>query len=88
MLQAVARVAAKEGVSLWVPVSMAQYSVYEALACTLMPPGTTCCTTDAHITAVLNDKVTFTAFAKQHQLSVPDCFSITSKAQLLEYNRQ
>jgi len=52
-LQTVAWVAAKEGVSLWVPVSMAQYSVYEALACSLMPPNTTCCTTDPHMTVCL-----------------------------------
>ena len=49
-MQTVAKIAAKERVGLWVPVSMAQYSVYEALACSLMPPNTTCCTTDPHMT--------------------------------------
>lgn len=78
----------KEKVNLWVPVSMAQYSIYEALACQLMPRNTICCTTDAHMTAVLNDKVSFTAFAQQHDLAVPEVFPITSKEQLLEYNRR
>ena len=73
-------------VNLWVPVSMAQYSIYEALACKLMPPNTMCCTTDARLTAVLNDKVSFTAFAQQHGLAVPEVFPVTSKEQLLEYN--
>lgn len=87
-LKAVRDVAHREAVNLFVPVSMAQYSVYEALACKLMPPNTICCTTDAHMTAVLNDKVSFTAFAQQHGLAVPEIFSITSKEQLLEYNRR
>ena len=78
--------AQQEAVNLFVPVSMAQYSVYEALACKLMPANTICSTTDAHLTAVLNDKVMFTAFAQQHGLAVPEIFPVTSKDQLLDYN--
>ena len=74
--------------NLFVPVSMAQYSVYEALACKLMPPNTVCCTTDARMTAILNDKLMFTAFAQQHGLAVPQIFAITSKQQLLNYNQR
>lgn len=85
-LQTIRKVAHREAVNLFVPVSMAQYSVYEALASKLMPANTICCTTDAHLTAVLNDKVTFTAFAQQHGLAVPEIFPVTSKEQLLEYN--
>lgn len=87
-LQTIRAVAAKERVSLWFPVSMAQYSVYEALACYLMPPDTICCTTDAHLTALLNDKVKFTDYAKQLGLAVPEAFPVTSKEQLREYNRR
>ena len=34
-----ARIGAREGVDLFVPVSIAQYSVYEALAAELLPSG-------------------------------------------------
>lgn len=43
-MQAMARVGARENVALFVPVSIAQYSVYEALAAKLMPPGCHNCT--------------------------------------------
>jgi len=39
LAQAISSVAAKERVGLWAPVSIAQYSVYEALAAELMPSG-------------------------------------------------
>ena len=65
---------------------MAQYSVYEALAAHLMPRHTVCCTTSARMNALLNDKVKFTGLAKQHGLSVPEAFPITSKQQLRDYN--
>ena len=86
--QAISKIAAKEGISLWVPVSMAQYSVYEALAAHLMPRNTVCCTTSAHMNALLNDKVKFTRLAKQHGLSVPEAFPVTSKQQLRDYNNR
>jgi hypothetical protein len=45
--QAMARIGAREHASLFVPVSIAQYSVYEALAAELMPPGCHNCTLSA-----------------------------------------
>ena len=83
-----ARIAKQEQVDMFFPVSMAQYSVYESLAACLMPKGTICCTTDPHWTALLNDKVVFTKYAKGLGLAVPDTYSITSKEQLLEYNKK
>ena len=46
-VQAMARIGAREHASLFVPVSIAQYSVYEALAAELMPPGCHNCTLSA-----------------------------------------
>lgn len=87
-LQAIQEIAAKEKITMFFPVSMAQYSVYESLAATLLPPHTICCTTDPHWTALLNDKVVFTKYASSIGLDVPATFSITSKEQLVEYNRK
>lgn len=42
-----ARIGARENVSLFVPVSIAQYSIYEALAAELLPPGCHNCTLTA-----------------------------------------
>lgn len=39
LLQAMAKIGAREKVALFVPVSIAQYSVYEALAAELLPRG-------------------------------------------------
>ena len=84
--QAISAVAAKERVGLWAPVSIAQYSVYEALAAELMPSGCLSMSLDAPTVAVLNDKNKFSQWAAAKGLRVPKCFSVTSKAQLLEYN--
>jgi hypothetical protein len=46
-MKAMARIGAREHVALFVPVSIAQYSVYEALAGELMPPGCHNCTLNA-----------------------------------------
>lgn len=81
-------IAKKERVDMFFPVSMAQYSVYESLAACLMPKSTIACTTNPYWTALLNDKVVFTKYAKSIGMAVPDTFSITSKYQLLEYNRK
>ena len=86
--QAIQKIAAEENINMFFPVSMAQYSVYESLAATLLPPHTICCTTDPHWTALLNDKTVFTKFAESIGLAVPATFAITSKEQLLEYNRK
>ena len=87
-MQAIRKIAADENAKLWVPVSMAQYSVYEALAAKLMPPGCKCCTLDAPFTALLNDKIKFTHFAEERGLDVPSMYSITSKQQLVELNNR
>ena len=84
--QAISVVAAKEKVGLWAPVSIAQYSVYEALAAELMPSGCLSMSLDAPTVAVLNDKNKFSQWAAAKGLRVPKSFPVTSKQQLLEYN--
>jgi hypothetical protein len=87
-VQAVTTIAAEEGASLFVPVSIAQFSVYEALAAQLMGRIMRCksCTTDARTNAVLNDKVKFTQLCKDIGLPAPRMFPITSVQQLFNLN--
>jgi hypothetical protein len=86
-LKAMARIGAREHAALFVPVSIAQYSVYEALAAELMPPGCHNCTLSAADVAHLNDKIKFQQFCEKHGLSTPHVFPITSKAELLKLNK-
>ena len=88
LVQAIQRIAAKENINMFFPVSMAQYSAYESLAASLLPKHTICCTTDPHWTALLNDKIAFTKYADSIGMDVPAMFSITSKEQLMEYNKK
>lgn len=85
-MQAIKKVAAQENVQLWVPVSIAQYSVYEALAAELMPEGCVSCTLDAATVALLNDKNKFTVHCESLNMHVPKAFPVTSHQQLVDYN--
>ncbi|CAK0738655.1 hypothetical protein CVIRNUC_001074 [Coccomyxa viridis] len=87
-LKAIGRIAAEEDAKLFVPVSIAQYSVYEALAAELLSSklGTRACTLDAALTAELNDKTTFSQLCESLGVLVPKSFPITSKQRLYELN--
>lgn len=82
------RIAAEEGAKLFVPVSIAQYSVYEALAAEQLhrTQSVRCCTADAPTVANLNDKIKFTELCQRIGAVVPKMFPITSAQQLMELN--
>ncbi|KAK9831523.1 hypothetical protein WJX81_005430 [Elliptochloris bilobata] len=86
-LKTLRAIAVSEKASLFVPVSIAQFSVYEALAAELIKPlGCACCTLDVESVAVLNDKIKFSAFCERIGMRVPRSFPITSCKRLYELN--
>ncbi|CAL5223879.1 g6471 [Coccomyxa viridis] len=88
-LEAIATIAAEERAKLFVPVSIAQYSVYEALAADLLARSfsTRACTLDARMTAELNDKSSFSALCEHLGVLVPKSSPITSKELLFQLNK-
>ena len=85
--QAIQRIAEEERASLFVPVSIAQFSVYEALAAQrLAKSGCGVCTLDAAALARLNDKIKFSALCERIGVAVPQCFAVTSRRELLDLN--
>jgi carbamoylphosphate synthase large subunit len=87
-MQAMDRIAAEEKAKLFVPVSIAQYSVYEAMAAERLQrtQGVRYCTADAPTVAQLNDKIKFTELCQHIGAVVPKMFPITSGQQLMELN--
>ena len=85
--QAIQRIATEEHATLFVPVSIAQFSVYEALAAQrLAKIGCASCTLDAPAVALLNDKLKFSALCAKLGVAAPECFPVTSARQLAELN--
>ncbi len=85
--QAIQAIAEEERVQLFVPVSIAQFSVYEALAAQRMAKlGCGVCTLDAASVALLNDKIKFSRLAERIGVAVPPSFSVTSRRELLDLN--
>jgi hypothetical protein len=76
--QAMARIGAKEKVTLFVPVSIAQYSMYEALAAELLPSNCHSCTLPAAEVTIVrcglrnypDPRCTFTSFKALKPLGV------------------
>lgn len=87
-VQAVTAIAAEEGAKLFVPVSIAQFSVYEALAARLMANAVGCaaCTVEPDALARLNDKIKFTRLCHRLRLPAPKMFPVTSASQLFDLN--
>lgn len=87
-MQAMDRIAAEEKAKLFVPVSIAQYSVYEAMAAERLrkTQGVRYCTADAPTVAQLNDKIKFTELCQHIGAVAPKMFPITSGQQLMELN--
>lgn len=81
-------IAAEEGAKLFVPVSIAQFSVYEALAARLMARAVGCaaCTVQPDACAALNDKNKFAKLCERIGLAAPKTFAITSASQLFDLN--
>ena len=85
--QAIQRIAEEQHATLFVPVSIAQYSVYEALAAQRLGKlGCAACTLDAPSVALLNDKLKFSALCAKLGVAAPQCFAVTSARQLAELN--
>lgn len=86
--QAIESIAAEENAKLFVPVSIAQYSLYEALAAQRLREkvGIRYCTADAQTVAALNDKIKFTHLCQRIGSKVPKMFPITSPQQLVDLN--
>ncbi|BDA48532.1 hypothetical protein COCOBI_12-2120 [Coccomyxa sp. Obi] len=87
-LKAIEIIAAEEDAKLFVPVSIAQYSLYEALAAQRLREkmGIRYCTADAQTVAALNDKIKFTHLCQRIGSKVPKMFPITSPQQLMDQN--
>ncbi len=87
-MQAIEKIAVEEKAKLFVPVSIAQYSVYEALAAQRLSRtlGIRYCTADAPTVAALNDKIKFSNLCQSIGASVPKAFPVTSPQQLMELN--
>ncbi len=86
--QAMERIAREEDAKLFVPVSIAQYSVYEAIAAERLAQtlGVRSCTASAEAVALLNDKIRFTHLCQRIGAPVPQMFPVTSADQLLDLN--
>ena len=86
--QAIQQIAEEERARLFVPISIAQFSVYEALAAQRLAKSDDCsvCTLDAAAVALLNDKIKFTHFCERIGVAVPKCFAVTSRRELLDLN--
>lgn len=86
--QAIERIAREEGAKLFVPVSIAQYSVYEAIAAERLAQrlGVRSCTASTEAVALLNDKIKFTHLCQRIGAPVPQMFPVTSADQLLDLN--
>eukprot|EP00775_Hariotina_reticulata_P007119 gene7120-7333_t len=85
-IRAVTGIARFEQASLFVPVSAPVASLYDALAAEALPSHCFCWALDPATTAKLDNKASFSDYARSLGLLVPDHFLVTSPQQLMQLN--
>eukprot|EP00877_Chromochloris_zofingiensis_P006591 jgi/Chrzof1/2185/Cz11g05110.t1 len=87
-LSAIKDTAVAEGATLFIPTSSPIASIYDALVVDVVPTSCRCVTLPADVTARLDNKASFSQYAKELGLLVPKWYHITSPKQLIELNSQ
>lgn len=86
-IRALASIAHRERVGLFVPVSAPKASVVDAMAAQAMPKGCTCWCASPELTAVLDDKAAFSRLCNQLGVDVPPFVQVTSTEELYRLNQ-
>ena len=86
--KAIKSLAYEEDADIFVPVCSPVASIYDASVANVLPPGCRSLSLGQAHTAALDDKVLFAELAKSCGLPVPDARRLTSKEEIVSFNKE